>query len=112
MEPFEVAIFGVLFEPGERGCGAVDRMLAKAPRLLEIDEVGALDALILRAVHPLPAPSNSLRKDRHLPLCVAVLAIALPADRPQQPVVCEATPGGTCGCRSLRRFPSDFPQRP
>ena len=62
MEPFEVAIFGVLFELGERGCGAIDGMLAKAPRLLEVDEVGALDSLIFRVVHPAPAPSHSLRE--------------------------------------------------
>ena len=64
VKPFEVAIFGVVFELGERGCGAIDGMLAKAPRLLEVDEVGAFDSLIFRVVHPAPAPSHSLRRDR------------------------------------------------
>ena len=68
VKPFEVAIFGVLFEPGERGCSTVDRMLTKAPRLFEVDEVSALDSLIFRVVHPAPAPSHSLRRVRDLPL--------------------------------------------
>ena len=78
VEPFEVAIFGVGFELGERGRRAIDGVLAEAPGLLQVDEVGALNSLIFRVVHPAPAPSHSLRKDRHFPLCVAGLAVARP----------------------------------
>src|SRR4051812_21533396 len=97
MEPFEVAIFGVLFEPGERGCGAVDGMLAEAPRLLEVDEVGALDSLILRVMHLVPAPSHSLGRVRHLPLCVAPPAeTRLSGFQLQQPAAA-TRPCGRCG---------------
>src|SRR5436190_3435997 len=111
MEPFEVAIFGVLFEPGERGCGAVDGMLAEAPRLLEVDEVGALDSLILRVMHLVPAPSHSLGRVRHLPLCVAEPAETRPEDRQWPSPASGMRPAGTCGCRSGCTQPSDCPYR-
>jgi hypothetical protein len=58
MKAFEVAITGVFFKPAQRRGGSVDGGLAQAASLLQVDEIGALDALILRTVHPHGLPAH------------------------------------------------------
>jgi len=81
VEPFEVAMLGVGFELGERSRRTIDGVLAEAPSLIQIDEIVALDALILRVVHPAPAPSHSLGKGRHIPLVADAAPILGPSSR-------------------------------
>src|SRR5262249_8392308 len=63
-----VAKFGVIFKFSEGRRGTVDGVLAEAPRLLQIEEVGALYTLIFRVVHWAPSPNHSLRRGWCFPL--------------------------------------------
>jgi hypothetical protein len=79
MKPLEVAKFGVILKLSEGRRGAINGMLAEAPSLLRIEEVGALYTLISRVVHWAPSPDHSLRRAWCFPLCVAAPAAAVPA---------------------------------
>src|SRR5262249_5584256 len=112
MKPFEVAKFGVIFKLSEGRRGTIDGMLAEAPGLLQIEEVGALYTLIFWVVHWAPSPNHSLRRGWCLPLSVAVPAAAQPGGRLSRSLAYGVSPAGTCGYRSPHRLPADCLSEP
>src|SRR5262249_46665145 len=88
--------------------GTIDGMLAEAPGLLQIEEVGALYTLIFRVVH-WPSPNHSLRRGWCFPLSVAVPAAALPGGRLRRPLAYGVRSAGTCGCRCPDRLAVECP---